>query len=66
VGASRSSSPAIPTNGGEGKAAEVDGGNFGGYVKPANVKHIAVIAIWQGDRPLANCGSAGFFARIHF
>jgi hypothetical protein len=44
-GASRSSSPAIPTSGGEGKAAEVDGGNFGGYVKPANVKHIAVIAV---------------------
>ena len=30
--------------GGEGKVAEVDGGYFGGYVKPANLKDIAATA----------------------
>ena len=30
--------------GGEGKIAEVDGGYFGGYVKPANLPNIALTA----------------------
>ena len=36
--------------GGEGKEAEVDGGYFGGYVKPANQKNIAVTAAWHGTK----------------
>ena len=33
--------------GGEGKEAEVDGGHFGGYIKPANQKE------YRRDRRLA-------------
>ena len=41
--------------GGEGKVAEVDGGYFGGYVKPANIAKTAAIAA----RPQSNRQAQG-------
>ena len=37
--------------GGEGKTAEVDGGYFGGYVKPANMRRIAATVACAAIRP---------------
>ena len=37
--------------GGEGKVAEVDGGYFGGYVKPAISPRTALIAAWPRTKP---------------
>ena len=37
--------------GGEGKVAEVDGGYFGGYVKPANLRENRAIAAWPTTKP---------------
>lgn len=36
--------------GGEGKVAEVDGGYFGGYIKPANLKETALTHASLGTR----------------
>ena len=37
--------------GGEGRTVEVDGGYFGGYIKPANYKRTAAIAACSRTRP---------------
>ena len=37
--------------GGDGIVAEVDGGYFGGYVKPANLKRTAAIAVSPATKP---------------
>ena len=43
--------------GGEGKTAEIDGGYFGGYVKPANLKERRPYAISRQSRAIStSCG----------